>query len=167
MKNIPKLLLVLAFLMVAVCARSRGSGDVYYMTLAGINGNARVAGLTNAIAVTGFQYPGVSGSAESFYIEKNFDSSSAQLLLASVTGSTITSGTFYCESALGPVFTMSFGDLIIDAWQSSDMGMVDLVPMEKVSFSFDSLSITTYSQRGGKGGGAPVTTLIFAPPMHN
>ncbi len=164
-------LLLLVVLTVGVCAQSRAGGDAYYLALPGITGDATAPGHAHQIALTGFAYPGISGSAESIYVQKNFDSASAQLLLASVTGTPITSGTFYCETAGsekggGRVFTMVFGDLVIDAWQSADMGASDPVPVEKVSFSFDSLSITSYPQRGGPGG-PPVTTLIFAPPQHN
>jgi hypothetical protein len=167
MKGILKFWLVLAVPMAVVCARSEAAGDIYLLALPGISGNARGLDQENLISVTGFQYPGISGSAESFYVQKNFDSASAPLLLASVAGTVMTSATFYCESANGSrVFTMIFGDLMVDAWQSADMGTTDLVPMEKVSFSFDSLSIITYSPRV-KGAGPPVTTLIFAPPMHN
>ena len=176
MNNIRLFSLVLAGLMVAMCSQSKAAGDAYYFALPGVSGNVTAGAYAHDIAVTGFQYPGISGSAESFYIEKNFDSASALLLLASVTGTSFTSGTFYCVAGggegvglgkgLGRIFTMVFGDLVIDAWQSADMGTSDPVPTEKVSFSFDSLSITTYPQKGGPGG-PPVTTLIFAPPDHN
>ena len=164
--------LAFAGVLITGIGQLKAATDSYYLALPGITGDASVAGHLHDIAVTGFEYPGISGSAQSFYIEKVFDSASAQLLLASVSGTTISSGTFYCDAGGGGelektqhVFVMVFGDLMVDAWQSADMGTADPVPKEKVSFSFSSLSITTYPARA-KGGGSPVTTLIY-PPLHN
>ena len=166
------LLLVFIAVLFASAARSFAGGDVYFLSLPGFTGDATTGGHQGQIVVTGFQYPGVSGSNRSFYVEKGFDSASAGLLMASVSGTAITSGTFYCEKAAseasragGRVFTMVFGGLVVESYESFDTGAADPSPAEKVSFSFSTLQITTYPQKGGKG--QPVTTPIFSPPMVN
>jgi type VI protein secretion system component Hcp len=164
------LLLLSVFVGFSGCAF--GAGDVYYLTLSGIAGDSAVRGHEKQIVVTGFQYPGLSGSSKSFYIQKDFDSASAPLLMASITGGTITSGSFYCEKAATgglsggrPVFTMVFGGLVVDSFYSYDYGTADLIPGEKVSFTFSTLTVTSYPQN--VKGSTPVVTPIFYPPMGN
>ena len=170
-----RLLFALFISLFAFSLRSFASGDVYYLSLPGLTGDATVRGHEKQIVVTGFQYPGLSGSAKSFYIQKGFDSASSGLLMDSVAGTTLTSGTFYCEKpgssgagsgVGGRVFTMVFGGLVVESWESYDYGTTDLYPTEKVSSTFSTLSITSYPQKGS-GQTSPTTTPIFSPPMVN
>lgn len=169
-----RLPLLLLIVLLALSFRSFAAGDSYYLSLPGLTGESTAEGHQKQIGVTGFQYPGLSGSANSFYIQKGFDSASAGLLMASVSGTTFTTGTFYCEkgsssSSLGAgagkrIFSMVFGGLVVDSWESYDYGAAELTPAEKVSFTFSTLTITSYPQRKGD---PTVVTPIFFPPMTN
>ena len=171
---LPILLLALAALL-APAIPAHAAGDTYFLSLPPLLGNSTDPAHKNDIVVTGFQYPGVSGSSHTFYIEKGFDSASPGLLLASVTGQVFSSGIFYCTKATGGgagvskgggrIFTMNFGDLVVSSWQTFDNGTEDLAPVERVYFTFSTLSLVTYPQGGGIG--LSGTTPVFSPPMVN